>query len=167
MSYHRRSMSLSEPAISFRELFAYTDYLANRWFGYFTNNETALAIDIGGQTRTLRKLVEHIVQVEQFFASRLLGQEPPADKQEYSGATDLLQLHQDANAKFEAFLRASDDEKLRGTQMLGSRRVSNRKMLAQAALHSVHHWAQVAMEVRQAGFPTGKPQDFIVTDVME
>jgi uncharacterized damage-inducible protein DinB len=40
-------------------------------------------------------------------------------------------------------------------------------MLAQAALHSVHHWAQVAMEVRQAGFPTGKPQDFIVTDVME
>jgi len=40
-------------------------------------------------------------------------------------------------------------------------------MLSQAALHSVHHWAQVAMAVRQAGFPTGKPQDFIVTDVME
>jgi len=34
-------------------------------------------------------------------------------------------------------------------------------------LHSVHHWAQVAMEVRQAGFPVGKPQDIIITDVME
>ena len=40
-------------------------------------------------------------------------------------------------------------------------------MLAQAAPHSVHHWAQVAIKVRQAGFPTTKPYDFIVTDVME
>jgi len=31
----------------------------------------------------------------------------------------------------------------------------------------VHHWAQVAMEVRQAGFPVGKPQDIIISDVME
>ena len=76
-------------------------------------------------------------------------------------------MHKDAKRKFEAFLRASDDEKVRGTQMLGSRKVSNRKMLAQAVLHSVHHWAQVAMQVRQAGFPTGKPQDFIITDVLE
>jgi len=79
----------------------------------------------------------------------------------------LLQMHKDAKRKFEDFLKASDDEELRGTQMLGSRKVSNRKMLAQAALHSVHHWAQVAMQVRQAGFPTGKPQDIIITDVLE
>jgi len=46
-------------------------------------------------------------------------------------------------------------------------KASTRKVLAQAALHSVHHWAQVAMEVRQAGFPTEKPQDIIISDVME
>ncbi|HYL15365.1 MAG TPA: DinB family protein [Terriglobales bacterium] len=115
----------------------------------------------------MRNLVEHIVRVEQFFASRLLGQEPPEGKPQASGLAGFLQMHTDANGKFEAFLKASDDEKLHGTQMLGTRKVSNRKMLAQAALHSVHHWAQVAMEVRQAGFPTGKPQDFIVSDVME
>lgn len=115
---------------------------------------------------TVRNLVEHIVQVEEFFASRLLGQEP-AEKPKNSGLPGLLQLHKDANAKLETFLNASDDDKLRDTQTLGGRRVSNRKMLAQAALHSVHHWAQVAMEVRPAGFPTGKPQDFIITDLIE
>lgn len=159
-------MVSSEPAISFRELFAYTDYLANRWFAYFSEHETALAINLGGQTGTLRSLVEHIVQVEQFFANRLIGQEQE-DKFGSAGMASLLQMHKDAKRKFEAFLKASDDEKVRGTQMLGSRKVSNRKMLAQAVLHSVHHWAQVAMQVRQAGFPTGKPQDFIITDVLE
>ena len=159
-------MSPPEPAISFSELFAYTDYLANRWFAYLTEHEAALALNLGGQTGTLRNLVEHIVQVEEFFASRLLGQEP-AEKPENSGLADLLRMHQEAQEKVETFLHACDDDKLRDMQMLGRRQVSNRKMLAQAALHSVHHWAQVAMEVRQAGLPTGQPQDFILTDVME
>jgi uncharacterized damage-inducible protein DinB len=44
--------------------------------------------------------------------------------------------------------------------------VSERKTLAQAVLHGVHHWAQVAMEVRQAGFPTETPQDIIASPVM-
>jgi|SRR6516162_1889540 uncharacterized damage-inducible protein DinB len=160
-------MCPSEPTISFVELFAYTDYLANRWFGYFTEHGAALEINVGGKTGTLRNLVKHIVQVEEFFASRLLEQRPAEDEPESAGLAHLLQMHNDANRKFEAFLRASGDEKLHSTQMLGTRKVSNRKILAQAALHSVHHWAQVAMEVRQAGFPAGKPQDFIVTDVME
>ena len=82
-------MVSSEPAISFRELFAYTDYLANRWFAYFSEHETALAINIGGQTGTLRSLVEHIVQVEQFFANRLIGQEQE-DKFGSAGMASLL-----------------------------------------------------------------------------
>lgn len=160
-------MNSSDCSISFRELFAYTDYLANRWFRYFNENEAALAIHIGGQTGALRNLVEHIVQVEQFFATRLLGQETAEEKPRPSGLAGLLEMHKDANRKFEAFLAACDNETLRRKQTLRSGEVSNRKMLAQAALHSVHHWAQVAMEVRQAGLPTGKPQDFIITDVME
>ena len=76
-------------------------------------------------------------------------------------------MHKNASRQFEAFLNSSDDGMLRRTQVLGTRTVSNRKMLAQAALHSVHHWAQVAMEVRQAGLPAGTPQDIIITDVLE
>ena len=50
---------------------------------------------------------------------------------------------------------------------LGAVTVSERKILTQAVLHSVHHWAQVAMEVRQAGFPTERPQDIIASPVMK
>ena len=50
---------------------------------------------------------------------------------------------------------------------MGPTTASNRKILAQAVLHSIHHWAQVAMEVRQAGFPTDRPQDIIISPVME
>ena len=160
-------MSPTEPAISFRELFAYTDYLANRWLNYFTQHPAALEIDVGGQTGTVRNLVRHIFQVEQFFASRLLEQEPPEDKRKLPKLAELLQTHQDANEKFARYIEATGEKQLCNPQMLGTRRVSNRKILAQAALHSVHHWAQVAMEVRQAGFPAEKPQDFIITDVMD
>jgi len=159
-------MSRSESAISFRELFAYTDYLANLWLN-FNRHQSALEIEVGDQTGTLSNLVKHIVQVEQFFASRLLQQEPPQDQLESPAAADLLQRHQDASGKFDRYIKTSGDHGLNGTQMLGARIVSNRKILAQATLHSVHHWAQVAMAVRQAGFPAGKPQDFILTDVME
>ena len=159
------AMNPSEPAISFRELFTYTDYLANRWFAYFAEHEAALEIQIGGQAGTVRNLVEHIVRVEQFFASRLLGQTP--DNKPETGLPGLLGMHKNASRQFEAFLNSSDDGMLRRTQVLGTRKVSNRKMLAQAALHSVHHWAQVAMEVRQAGLPAGTPQDIIITDVLE
>ena len=84
-----------------------------------------------------RNLVKHLVQVERFFASRQLGQTPPEDEPESSGLAQLLQMHNDANRKFEAFLKASDDEKLDSTQMLGSRKVSNRKILAQAASQEI------------------------------
>ncbi|MBV9622794.1 MAG: DinB family protein [Acidobacteria bacterium] len=159
-------MNASEPAISFRELFAYTDYLATRWFAYLAEHEAALEIQVGGETGTLGKLVEHIVRVEQFFADRLLGQAPD-EKPGTLGVTDLAQMHADASRKFEAYLTMPGDNNPRRTQMLGTRTVSHRKMLAQAALHCVHHWGQVAMEVRQAGLPVGIPQDIILTNLME
>jgi len=42
-------LSVPEPAISLRELFAYSDYLANRWTGYFKEHPAALDVDVGGQ----------------------------------------------------------------------------------------------------------------------
>jgi uncharacterized damage-inducible protein DinB len=64
-------------------------------------------------------------------------------------------------------VRPASDEGLRAMQSFGPVSKSNRKLLTQTVLHSVHHWAQLAMEVRQAGFPTNEPQDIIITDVME
>jgi uncharacterized damage-inducible protein DinB len=162
-------MSSVEPGISFRELFVYSDYLAGRWIKYLNEHPDALEVEVGGRTGSLRNLVGHIFDVELFFAGRLAGENPARLSQEKEAATleELLERHQKAQEKLLRFVESAGEEGLRRKHTLGPVTVSSRKVLAQTALHSIHHWAQVAMEVRQAGFPAEKPQDIIITDVME
>lgn len=161
-------MNANEPAISFRILFAYSDFLAQRWLSYFKEHTAALDIDVGGRTGSIRNLVSHIFQAEQFFVQRLLGEQAPAP-QKLEGQTleELELLHKNAHEGLNRYVASADEKQLDQTQAFGPLTVSNRKVLVQAALHSVHHWAQVAMEVRQAGFPADKPQDIIISNVME
>jgi uncharacterized damage-inducible protein DinB len=155
-------------AIACGDLLAYTDFLAQRWLNYFQQNPAALDVDIGGKTGTLRELETHIFQAEQFFADRLLGKaSPPPQKLESISMDELRRLHGEAHEQLESYIATAGEEALQRKQTFGPTTVSNRKLLAQAVLHSVHHWAQVAMEVRQAGFPTHKPQDIIISPVME
>ena len=158
---------MTEPAISFRTLLAYTDYLAKRWINYFQQHPEALEVDLGGKAGSIRNLVGHIFQVEEYFAGRLLQQEMPRPKSEPLPLEKLEQIHQQAQEKFTQYVTSVSEEELRRTQAFGPVTVSSRKVLTQAVLHSIHHWAQVAMVVRQAGLPTEKPQDIIITDVME
>ena len=165
-------MNSPEPAISFRDLLAYADYLAQRWLNYFKQNPGALDVDVGGRTQTLRDLVGHIFQVEQFFADLLLedgagATRRPAAITEKLEVDELRRMHEDARQKLERYIGSASEETLQRTRTLGPVTVSERKTLAQAVLHSVHHWAQVAMEVRQAGFPAEKPQDIIASPVMK
>jgi uncharacterized damage-inducible protein DinB len=163
-------MTGPDPSISFRELFAYSDHLANRWIAYFKQHPAALDVDVGGQTGTLRTLVGHIFDVENFFAALLLEEgpaRPVRDNNASRSLDDLLRAHQQANGKLLRYLSSVSNEELQRKHGFGPVTASSRKILAQAAMHSVHHWAQVAMEVRQAGFPVEKPQDIIITDVME
>jgi uncharacterized damage-inducible protein DinB len=156
-----------EPSVSFRELLAYTDYLAARWIAYFRQHPEALEINIGGKSGTLRVLVHHIFAVERTFADKLEGKEISFPKSESPALEELEALHQQAHADLVAYAASATEAALRQMQKFGPVMVSNRKILTQTVLHSVHHWAQVAMEVRQAGFPTEKPQDIIISDVME
>lgn len=164
-------MSAQEPSIAFRDLLSYSDYLAQRWLNYFRQNPAALDIEVGGRTRALRDLAAHIFQVEQFFAD-LLAQEGaggtgrPA-QMEAPQLDQLQQMHQKSHDKLAQYITAANEETLQRTRTLGPRTVSERKILAQAVLHSIHHWAQVAMEVRQAGFPVEPPQDIIASPVMK
>jgi uncharacterized damage-inducible protein DinB len=165
-------MNASEPAVSFRDLLAYTDYLAQRWLTYFKQNPAALEVNVGGKTGSLRDLVSHIFQVEQFFADLLLQEgagatrRPPAITEKL-GLEELGRMHQAARQKLEQYIGSANEEALQRTRTLGPVTVSDRKTLTQIVLHSVHHWAQVAMEVRQAGFPTERPQDIIASPVMK
>jgi uncharacterized damage-inducible protein DinB len=165
-------MNASEPAVSFRDLLAYTDYLAQRWLTYFKQNPAALEVNVGGKTGSLRDLISHIFQVEQFFADLLLQEGAGATRRppvitEKLGLEELGRMHQAARQKLEQYIGSANEEALQRTRTLGPVTVSDRKTLTQIVLHSVHHWAQVAMEVRQAGFPTERPQDIIASPVMK
>jgi uncharacterized damage-inducible protein DinB len=164
-------MTSHEPSLAFRDLLAYTDYLAQRWFNYFKQNPEAVQVDVGGQTGALRDLMTHIFQVEYFFADLLLQEDATATrrppKMEAPQLDELARLHQEAHHKLEQYIGSASDQRLEKMRTLGPVTVSNRKILAQALLHSVHHWAQVAMEVRQAGFPASPPQDIIASPVMK
>jgi uncharacterized damage-inducible protein DinB len=159
------------PSISFRELLAYSDYLAQRWLNYFGQHPAALNVTVGGRTPTLRDLVTHIFQVEQFFTDLLLQEGAGATgrpaQMEAPELSQLQSMHQETHTKLAGYIAAVTEETLEKKRTLGPRTVSNRKILAQTVLHSVHHWAQVAMAVRQAGFPAESPQDIIASPVME
>jgi uncharacterized damage-inducible protein DinB len=162
-------MSDQAPSLAFADLLAYTDYLAQRWLSYFERNPAALEINVGGRAGTVG-LVTHIFQVENFFADLLLqegaaGTGRPAQMANQS-LEELRDMHQQANKKLKQYIASTSEEMLQRTRTLGPVTVSERKTLAQAVLHSVHHWAQVAMEVRQAGFPSETPQDIIASPVM-
>ncbi|MBZ5507055.1 MAG: hypothetical protein LAO78_16485 [Acidobacteriia bacterium] len=163
-------MNAQAPSVAFADLLAYTDYLAQKWLNYFQQHPKALDIDVGGKTGTLRDLVTHIFQVELFFADLLLqpgaGSMAPPAKLDVHGLEDLQQMHQTAHQKLTRYIDSANEEALQHTRTLGPVTVSDRKTLTQVVLHGVHHWAQVAMEVRQAGFPTEKPQDIIASPVM-
>jgi uncharacterized damage-inducible protein DinB len=164
-------MNAQAPSVAFADLLAYTDYLAQRWLAYFKQHPKALDIEVGGKTGTLRDLVAHIFQVETFFADLLLqkgaGAMAPPVKVEAPGLEELLRMHHAAHQKLAQYIDSANEESLQQTRTLGPATVSERKVLTQAVLHSVHHWAQVAMEVRKAGFPAEKPQDIIASPVMK
>ncbi|HET6933898.1 MAG TPA: DinB family protein [Candidatus Angelobacter sp.] len=160
-------MSDSEPGISFAELFAYTDSLAARWINYFRQHPAALDIDVGGKTGTVRNLLKHIFEVEHFFSGHLLGEQYVHRDVTSPAPDDLMLEHQEAYGRLQRYLASTNKDELQRKHTVGPVTVSGRKLLAQAAVHSIHHWAQVAMEIRQAGFPTELPQDIIISNVME
>ncbi|HSK43957.1 MAG TPA: DinB family protein [Candidatus Binatia bacterium] len=164
-------MSDQVPSLAFTDLLAYTDYLAERWLNYFERNPAALDVNVGGRTPTLRDLVTHIFQVEQFFSDLLLQEGAGAMRRPEQMASKSLEelrgMHQQAHKKLAQYIGSASEDALQRTRTLGPVTVSDRKTLAQAVLHSVHHWAQVAMEIRQAGFPTEPPQDIIASPVMK
>lgn len=164
-------MNAEKPAITFQELLAYTDYLAQRWLNYFRQNPKALTIEVGGRTPTLHDLVTHIFQVEEFFSNFLFQEEmKPTGRPAQMEAKDLKELermHREAHENLTRYIGSANEEHLEKMRTMGPLTVSTRKILAQTTLHSVHHWAQVAMKVREAGFPTERPQDIIASPVMK
>lgn len=163
-------MSIEESGVSFRELIAYNHSETMRWKEWFACNPKAWDVSVGGNVATIRGLVLHIFQAEYGFAARLSRQEVLKEKFEPKTVAELFALHDEAHEMLSQYVDAANEQELRRIDYLpfiSGLKVSNRKMLAQALFHGIHHWAQVAMAVRQAGIPSDGPHDLILSTAMQ
>lgn len=156
--------------ISFAELLDYTDDETRRWKEFFRAHPAALDVptDVRG-TKTVRELVVHIFEAEQVFGCAVLG-EPRPDFAKFPKATldEIFTIGEDARRKMRDYLATADEEALSQEQPFGpAGNVSRRKLLAQALTHGMRHWAQLATDLRRAGYPTDWMHDIVMSSALK
>lgn len=156
--------------VSFCNLLAYNHSETLRWRDWFAKNPTAYDVPVGEKIGTVRDLIQHIFQAETWFTARLAGEDPLREKMEPNSLDELWAMHEVAHQRMTDFLASAGEEEMRGIAELpfeGGFKVSRRKLVTQYFLHGVHHWAQIAMQVRQAGIPSDGPHDYILSKAVE
>jgi uncharacterized damage-inducible protein DinB len=160
-----------DPGIQIAELLAYSVDETNRWKRWLRENPAALdlAYDVAG-AGTVRNLLFHVFATELFFATRVLGL-PKIDFETLPSATldQLFAVSEEAQEKFQRFLRDSSPEEWASVQPLGfgDLKASKRKMVVQAIWHGIHHRGQLATFLRQQGFKQDWTHDFILSPSIE
>ena len=152
--------------ISFEELLDYTEQESQKWKEFFRARPAAfdIATDIQ-RAGNVRALVVHIFQAELYFGYRALGLKMPSfDRMPEATVDEVFAVGAAARAKLREFILKATPEELEGTvDMERVGKVSRRKMLVQALTHSMRHWAQLATELRRAGYPTDWVHDLIMS----
>ena len=160
--------------VSLDELLRHNQEETEHWRQFFAAAPAALDVPMDmADMKTARGAVLHIFVVEQLYAERLTGisreklsyDDFPADSLE-----QLFGYHDRALERLRELLdtysEAQWDEPIEFRARVMSITASRRKMFAHVFLHSMRHWAQAAMVLRQNGFPQDWQHDFIFTQVM-
>jgi uncharacterized damage-inducible protein DinB len=157
-------------AITFRELLGYTDEETRKWEAWLRQQEPAvLDVPLGGRWPTVGELIFHVFVVERRYAERLLGEEvTPYEAIPHGTLDELFAIHRGAREKLERWVENAPAEEYGEiltfqTITAGELTASKRKIAAHALLHGVRHWAQIAIELRQAGHPGPGGHDFLMT----
>ena len=156
--------------ITFVELLDYTDDETRRWKEFFRKNPAALdaATDVGG-VKTVRELVTHIFMAELVFAGGVLGEpRPDFEKLPKSTLDEIFAIGEEARTKMRAFLTRADDFQMGEIISFGrAGEVSKRKMVVQGLTHGMRHWAQLATDLRRAGYQTDWVHDLIMSPAIK
>jgi len=154
--------------ISFTELLAWNDETARNWKSHLEANPALLdvACDIGN-TGSVHGFVRHIWGVELRWAKRFAD----GDLKELPNGPveSLFAMHEEASELYRQAI-AGPAEAWAEPYVLNAdwipedkRRLSRRKIVAHALLHSQRHYAQLATLARVAGFPTQFRGDLILS----
>ncbi len=162
--------------ISFQELQRYTQEERRKWRAWL-EKQPAAALEVpmgeaGTDTATVRGVLWHIAIVELFYAEFISDQAEKSDYRALPHNTleEIWRIGDSAQQQLAGYLARARETDLSAVLKLerGSFRVeaSRRKMLGHVFLHSLRHWAQLAMAMRQHGFKTDWQHDFIFTEAL-
>jgi uncharacterized damage-inducible protein DinB len=154
-----------DSGLSFSELLAFTAEENRRWKKWFHDHPQALelACDIAGSP-TVHHLLLHI-----FTVDLLLGLDRPDFKSlPHAMIEELFAIGERAAEKLHEFMDRAIAKEWDEIVPLGflDRKASKRKIMAQVALHGVHHRAQLATLLRQQGYKQDWMHDFVLSDVI-
>ena len=83
-----------------------------------------------------------------------------------------MAVHTQAIENLRKFLSTANDAALLEviplqTVSAGTVHASRRKLFTHILLHSIRHWAQLSSVLREAGYKTDWPKDFLFSEAME
>ncbi|HEX8242893.1 MAG TPA: DinB family protein [Longimicrobium sp.] len=157
-------------ALSFRELLSYTQEETARWEEWLRAQDPAvLDVSLGeGKWNTVGDLVFHLFVVERRYTERLYD-EPATAYESIPHATldEIFAVHRQSRPRLERWVDTAPAEEWERvltfqTITAGALTASKRKIVAHALVHGIRHWAQIAMALRQAGWPTPWMHDLIM-----
>lgn len=161
---------MSLPSLSAAELIAWNQSTTQKWREFTAARPEVLEVpcDVFGSS-TCGGLLRHIVASELRYADLLAGY-PAGNYAGQSGATseEIFETHDRALRILDALLKTADfdwEHKIEfPTLTAGLRRAPRRAIFFHCLLHGIRHYAQLATIVRQAGFPAGLAQDYLLMD---
>lgn len=156
-------------ALTGNELLAWADDTANRWRAVLTAHPEALEFpcDINGG-RVVADLVQHIVEAELGYASRLCSTTYVREPVGSRTADDLYALHDRAVSLLRTLLAddAFDWDALLdfSPRTAAAFRASRRKVFGHLLMHSIRHHAQLATIVRHGGVQVPLTLDYLFAE---
>jgi uncharacterized damage-inducible protein DinB len=146
------------PSVELRELLDYSDHERRKWRDWLEADRHRMDIPFqaGGSFATVGSLFDHIFLVERRHLCRLQGGVPPDATGVAPGDWEALFEYADlVRADLRRYLAdLNEDEARRTTTVVtrqGTRRMTQRELLAHILLHEVRHLAQIAYAVRLTG----------------
>ena len=157
--------------LSGEELLAWNDATFAKWMELVERHPEVMAVgcDVYGVVN-VGELLHHVAMVELRYAQRLMGQ-PETTYEEVPVTVDGLRaahggmvervraLLGDVTYGWESTIRFQ-------TRSMGVLLASRKTVLVHTLMHSVRHYAQAAMLVRQAGIAPGFPMDYLFMGVL-
>ena len=168
-------MSTSALAFTFPEMLAAQDVELGRWKEWFLQQpETLLNLPLDiAKAKDLRSALFHIFLVELSFAEAINElRDPNASRADllalpHGTFDELFAIHHRAFSLLKQWVERATPEDAAKLFVRGELRVTRKKCFIQVMEHTVRHFAQLAVALRQAGHPTDWMHDFLFNPSMQ